>query len=348
MFTDFAEEKICNQLFGRRAWSGKPTTLYLSAMTSVPSETTAGAEPSGGGYARVPIAVASGSWEAGASERERKNVGIISFGTATASWGSVQFLGLHSAATGGNLIAYIQLPEAREVNQYSAFKIEAGDLVLRIDGDMSEYLAGKVLDYVLRGIALPTITTFHLGLGTSALGEEAEDGELAVYGYSRLSVANSTTKWQAWATGSSKINGTQSFAAVAAGKNWENVSKLAIFDAALTIKSATANDGTDTLTSVNHGFVNGDQVFVTAETVPGGLTEGVAYYVVNKATDTLQLSETEGGSAIDITSTGANVKLRKTTGHGNLLWVGQLAETISPTAADVVTLAASSLSLSID
>lgn len=348
MFTDFAEEKILNILFGRRAWSGKPTTLYLSAMTSVPTDTAAGTEPSGNGYARVAISVASGSWEVGATERERKNVSIINFGTATAAWGTVQYVGLHTAASGGSLLAYIQLPDAREVAQNTALKIAAGELVLRIDGDFSEYLAGKVLDYVLRGLALPDIPTFYLGLGTSALAQDAPEGELAVYGYARLAVNNNSTKWATWATGAVRINGNQSFAAVATGKTWANLSRLAIFDAALTIKNATVDDTTNVLTTAGHGYVDGDQLFVTAGTMPGGLTEGVAYYVRDKTTDTYKLEATLGGGAIDITSAGANVQVRKINGHGNLLLAGSLNEAMSPTAADVVTLAASSLSIALD
>ena len=39
MLTDFTENKILDAIFGRRTWSGKPTTLFLSAMTSIPSDT---------------------------------------------------------------------------------------------------------------------------------------------------------------------------------------------------------------------------------------------------------------------------------------------------------------------
>lgn len=58
----------------------------------------------------------------------------------------------------------------------------------------------------------------------------------------------------------------------------------------------------DTLRSNAHGYANGDQVVVCGDTVQGGLTEGVIYFVVGATTDTFQLAATAGGAAIDLTS----------------------------------------------
>ena len=66
------------------------------------------------------------------------------------------------------------------------------------------------------------------------------------------------------------------------------------------------NTGTDFLTSVAHGLVNGNQVFIYSDgTMPAPLESLNIYYVINKTADTFQLSLTSGGSAIDITSTGS-------------------------------------------
>lgn len=75
----------------------------------------------------------------------------------------------------------------------------------------------------------------------------------------------------------------------------------------------TANAGTDTLTSASHGLSNGDQLnFWSDDTLPGGLEvyeynypwSGELYYVINKTTNTFQVSLTPGGSAVNITSSG--------------------------------------------
>jgi hypothetical protein len=69
----------------------------------------------------------------------------------------------------------------------------------------------------------------------------------------------------------------------------------------------TVDSTGDTITSYGHGLVNDDQVVVVPvnnESLPSGLTAGTSYYVVNAAADTFKLSTTQGGSPVDITSTG--------------------------------------------
>lgn len=64
---------------------------------------------------------------------------------------------------------------------------------------------------------------------------------------------------------------------------------------------------TDTLTAAAHGLVNGQQVVVydtDVGTLPAGLVEGTVYFVISAATNTLQLSASSGGSAIDLTAAG--------------------------------------------
>ncbi len=75
-------------------------------------------------------------------------------------------------------------------------------------------------------------------------------------------------------------------------------------------KVYTADSGTDTFTSSGHGFLNNDQVhvFSVGGTLAAGLVAGTDYHVVNKTTDTFQLSATEGGSPINITTNGSGTQ----------------------------------------
>lgn len=70
----------------------------------------------------------------------------------------------------------------------------------------------------------------------------------------------------------------------------------------------TADDSTDTITTIgNHGRTDGDLVKVKAHSqgvLCGGLDETIEYYVINSTATELQLSLTNGGSAVDITDTG--------------------------------------------
>ncbi len=67
----------------------------------------------------------------------------------------------------------------------------------------------------------------------------------------------------------------------------------------------TSDLSTDFLTSTAHGLANGDRIMVfSSDTLPTGLSASTVYFVVNKTTDTFQLSLTSGGSAINITANG--------------------------------------------
>lgn len=67
----------------------------------------------------------------------------------------------------------------------------------------------------------------------------------------------------------------------------------------------TLNADTDTFTLEEHPLSDGDIVNVsTYGTLAAGLTEGKTYYVVNKADDTFQVSESLDGAAVDLTDTG--------------------------------------------
>jgi hypothetical protein len=60
-----------------------------------------------------------------------------------------------------------------------------------------------------------------------------------------------------------------------------------------------------------HGLSNGTMVRINYLWAPTGLNHFTTYYVVNAAPDTLQLSTTSGGAAINITGAGANVTVHR-------------------------------------
>lgn len=71
--------------------------------------------------------------------------------------------------------------------------------------------------------------------------------------------------------------------------------------AAKTVTSLDA--GTDFITSTAHGLVNGNAVTfsrISTGTFPSGIAANTVYYLVNKTTDTFQISLTSGGAAIDL------------------------------------------------
>jgi len=71
-------------------------------------------------------------------------------------------------------------------------------------------------------------------------------------------------------------------------------------------QTVTATNATNVLNATAHGLSNGDRVMLTttATDLPAGLTSEPVYYVVNKTTNTFQVSATSGGSAVAFTDDG--------------------------------------------
>jgi len=73
-----------------------------------------------------------------------------------------------------------------------------------------------------------------------------------------------------------------------------------------TFTSGDVNTGTDVITITDHGFENDDViVFTTAGTLPAPITSGPNYYVISASANTFQVSLTQGGAAVNLTTTGS-------------------------------------------
>lgn len=87
---------------------------------------------------------------------------------------------------------------------------------------------------------------------------------------------------------------------------------------ALGIAVDSIDTGTEVITLAStHGWAANDRVFVSAATLPGGLSDSIGYYVKDPSGATLKLSATSGGAAVNITSSGTTVTLYP----GVPLWV---------------------------
>lgn len=70
------------------------------------------------------------------------------------------------------------------------------------------------------------------------------------------------------------------------------------------LKTFSADNTTNTLTSTAHGFADGDIVIHPGGDLPAPLIAGNLYYVRDQATNTYKLALTSGGTAIDLTTNG--------------------------------------------
>jgi hypothetical protein len=88
------------------------------------------------------------------------------------------------------------------------------------------------------------------------------------------------------------------------------------------ITAVTSTGSPDTFTKTAHGLSNGDVIIFTAVTGGTGLKAGSAanadgkgypYFVINTAANTFQISETSGGSAVDLSSDVSAATVNKLT-----------------------------------
>jgi hypothetical protein len=124
-FSNYLENKVMLHVFGGTSYTA-PATLYVGLYTSDPGEGDAGTEVSGGSYARQTAAF---TITGGAAA----NTAAIEFPTASASWGTVTYVGVRDASTGGNLLASGALTTSKTISSGDVFRIPAGDLDITLD-----------------------------------------------------------------------------------------------------------------------------------------------------------------------------------------------------------------------
>lgn len=97
-------------------------TVYVSLWTSDPTDAGSGTEVSGGSYARTAVTFGA------PSNGVTTNSADVTFPTATASWGTVGWIGINDASTGGNLLYHTALDTAKAIDSGDIFKIATGNL----------------------------------------------------------------------------------------------------------------------------------------------------------------------------------------------------------------------------
>lgn len=123
--SDYAANKLLDHMFNDAAYSAP--TPYVALSTTTP--TTAGAnvtEPSGNNYSRTQVTTAAMS---AAASRSKTNGSDINLPTPSGSWGTITHLVFYDAASGGNMLFFIDCPD-RTVTTGDSPKIIAGALVV--------------------------------------------------------------------------------------------------------------------------------------------------------------------------------------------------------------------------
>jgi len=123
--TNYLENELCDHILRNASWSS-PATVYVALYTTDPGEDDSGAEATGGDYARE--AVTFGAPANGVCA----NSAMVTFTTATASWGTITHFQIMDAVSGGNPLFHGQLENAVVVGISDTVRFQIGDLEITL------------------------------------------------------------------------------------------------------------------------------------------------------------------------------------------------------------------------
>lgn len=123
------ENNVLNAVFRNISFT-LPATVYVGLYTAAPSDTAEGTEVSGGAYARQSVTFGAPS----GNPAQISNSASVTFPTATANWGTITHVALHSASTGtGNQIVWTALTTSKAINTDDQAVFNTGSLVVQLD-----------------------------------------------------------------------------------------------------------------------------------------------------------------------------------------------------------------------
>lgn len=134
-FSVYLEDAVLQHVFMQTAMA-QPANVFVALCTAQPSDDATGStivEPTGGAYARV--STAGTDWVVGTTAlvTSAQNGVVITFPTATGSWGTVTHVAICDAATGGNLLAYGTLSTPKQISVDDTASFAANSLVITLE-----------------------------------------------------------------------------------------------------------------------------------------------------------------------------------------------------------------------
>lgn len=229
-FTDFAEAKIVNHVFGAQPWNPL-TYLYFGYMVGQPSEAGQGAEPNGGGYERVAIDNNVTNFPITATQIKTNGTEIL-FAEATANHGNVVAIGVWSNQTGGDLIAYMPLATPIAVAAGDQMKLPVGSFIHQFQpsGGWSNYTKNALLNHVFGAVPFNVVAMLHFGYCSTAPTDSSPGEEPTSGAYARVAVPNNVVMFPSSTTGQKSNQQDISFPEATAPQG--SATHLLVFDAA--------------------------------------------------------------------------------------------------------------------
>jgi len=226
---NFLENELLDHIFN--AAYTPPSTVYLALSTADPTDDGSGiAEPSGNGYARKATTFGA------ASSRVITQSGTVTFDQASGSWGTITHWALYDALTAGNIMAHGALSTSKSVVSGNTPSVAGSEITVTFSaGEVSNYLANKLLDFAFRNQAFSAPDTY-IALMTANASDSSTGStitEPSGNGYARKQVnvnGGSSPTWDLAASG--VVDNTHDIEFAAATGSWGTITAAAIVDAA--------------------------------------------------------------------------------------------------------------------
>ena len=119
--SNYLENALINATLRNTSYTS-PSVVYVGLYTSDPTDADTGTEVTGGSYARQSVTFGA------PSNGVSTNSAAIEFPQATASWGTVGWIGIEDAVSGGNLLYHTALDTSKTIENGDIFKIAIGNL----------------------------------------------------------------------------------------------------------------------------------------------------------------------------------------------------------------------------
>ena len=129
--SNYLESALINHILRNTPYTSPGTSIYIALYTSNPTDADSGSEPSGNNYARVQVT----AWDAPSTPGVTQNTNVITFPTASGSWGTITHVGIRDASSGGNLLFHGALAESKAIGTNDVFQFPAGSLDVTMDVD---------------------------------------------------------------------------------------------------------------------------------------------------------------------------------------------------------------------
>lgn len=225
--SDYLENELLDHVLGVGAYT-PPATVYIGYSTADPTDDGSGIAEPGNGYAREICAFGA------AGSRAIANSGLITFDQASGAQGTIThwFLCDHLSNTNWgtdvHMLAHGSLAAPKVVVSGNTPSIAIGQVDVEFNsGDVSDYLANKLLDFAFRNQAFSP-PTIYIALCTVAVGD-SDTGSTITEPSGNNYARKAHSAWDAAAAGASENTGAITFNTPSG--SWGECVDVAILDA---------------------------------------------------------------------------------------------------------------------